>query len=56
VLRLAVATLLVATVGQWLQGGHYAVAPLTWLLLGWASRPLMQRAQTAWREPGPAQG
>src|SRR3954447_24936031 len=40
-LRLGVAAVLVATLVQWLQGWHYAIAPLMWLLLGWASRPLL---------------
>jgi hypothetical protein len=33
---LGVVGLLVATLGQWLAGGHYALSPLTWLLAGWA--------------------
>ncbi len=37
---LAVAGLLVATLGFWLNGGHYAVAPLVWFCLGWATRSL----------------
>ena len=35
---LAVIGLLLVTLGQWLNGGQYAVAPLVWFLLGWASR------------------
>ena len=35
---LAIAGLLVVTLGQWLNGGYYAVAPLTWFLIGWATR------------------
>jgi hypothetical protein len=38
VLVLAVLGLLVATLGQWLTGGHYALAPLTWFLVGWMAR------------------
>ena len=34
-LVLAVLGLLVVTLGQWLTGGHYALAPLTWFLVGW---------------------
>jgi hypothetical protein len=34
-LVLAVLGLLVTTLGQWLTGGHYALAPLTWFLVGW---------------------
>jgi hypothetical protein len=30
----------IVTLGFWLNGGHYAVTPLLWLLLGWATRPL----------------
>jgi hypothetical protein len=36
-LLLAVVGLLVVTLGQWLNGGHYALAPLTWLLVGYAA-------------------
>jgi hypothetical protein len=36
-LALAVVGLLVATLGQWLTGGHYALAPLTWFLIGWVA-------------------
>ena len=38
VLLLAVMGLLVVTLGHWLNGGHYALAPLTWLCIGWATR------------------
>lgn len=38
-LSLAVAGLLVVILGQWLNGGLYAVAPLFWFLAGWATRP-----------------
>jgi hypothetical protein len=34
-LALAVLGLLVVTLGQWLTGGHYALAPVTWFLVGW---------------------
>jgi hypothetical protein len=39
VLSLAVAGLLVVMLGQWLNGGLYAIAPLFWFLAGWATRP-----------------
>ena len=39
VLSLAIVGLLVVTLGQWLNGGLYAVAPLFWFLAGWATRP-----------------
>jgi hypothetical protein len=32
---LAVIGLLVVMLGQWLNGGNYAMAPLTWLMAGW---------------------
>ncbi len=38
-LSLAVAGLLVVILGQWLNGGLYAIAPLFWFLAGWATRP-----------------
>jgi hypothetical protein len=28
----------VASLGQWLNGGYYAVAPLIWFLIGWVTR------------------
>jgi hypothetical protein len=33
-LSLATVGALIATLGHWLSGGHYAVAPLVWILLG----------------------
>jgi hypothetical protein len=33
----AVMGVLVVTLGQWLNGGQYAVAPLIWLCIGWAN-------------------
>jgi hypothetical protein len=38
-IALAALGILVATSGQWLNGGNYAVAWLPWLLLGWLDRP-----------------
>jgi len=35
---LAIMGLLVVTLGHWLNGGHYALAPLTWFCIGWATR------------------
>lgn len=32
---LAASGLLFVTLGQWLNGGYYAVAPLVWLVVGW---------------------
>lgn len=31
--------LAVLTLGSWLTGGHYALTPLLWLIIGWATRP-----------------
>jgi hypothetical protein len=28
----------IASLGQWLSGGHYLLAPFFWLLIGWATR------------------
>ena len=32
---LAIVAFLIAMSGQWLNGGHYALAPLTWFFIGW---------------------
>jgi hypothetical protein len=37
-LVLAVLGLLIVTLGQWLNGGNYVLAPLVWLMIGWATR------------------
>ncbi|MFY9263989.1 MAG: O-antigen ligase family protein [Solirubrobacterales bacterium] len=46
-LSLAILGILVVTFGNWLSGGHYAVTPLIWLLLGWTAavrlRPAVPR-------------
>jgi hypothetical protein len=54
---LAVAGLLIVTLGQWLNGGLYAVASLTWFLIGWVTEPQEEVAadeaqQTAAVAPG----
>jgi hypothetical protein len=36
---LAIMGLLVVTLGHWLNGGYYAVAPLTWFFIGWVTHP-----------------
>jgi hypothetical protein len=36
-LLLAVAGLLIVSLGQWLNGGHYALAPLIWFLVGYST-------------------
>jgi hypothetical protein len=40
---LAAAGVLVLTLGQWLNGGYYAVAPLVWILIGWTNRQWLAR-------------
>jgi hypothetical protein len=40
---LAVMGLLVVTLGQWLNGGYYAISPLLWLLVGWSNRLWLDR-------------
>jgi hypothetical protein len=40
---LAVMGLLVISLGQWLNGGYYAIAPLLWLLVGWSNRVWLER-------------
>lgn len=35
---LAVIGVMIVTLGQWLNGGYYAVAPALWLLVGWANQ------------------
>lgn len=47
---LAVLGILIVALGHWLSGGHYAVTPLIWLLLGWTaavSRRPSEAAETA---------
>ncbi len=41
--------------GNWLNGGYYALAPLIWFLIGWASRPAEEelRLQDEVREDEP---
>jgi len=46
---LAAFGILVAELGQWLSGGDYALTPLLWFVLGWATRP--QRAAPPRRLP-----
>lgn len=51
-LLLGVVGALIVNLGQWLQGGHYAAAPLTFFMLGFAMRP-SERSQD---EPEQARG
>ncbi len=52
-LVLAVGGFMVVTLGFWLNGGHYAVAPLTWFAIGWASRRPAEAAEEAMEEEAP---
>jgi hypothetical protein len=40
---LGVVGLLIVTLGQWLNGAHYAVAPLVWFLVGWIDHQWARR-------------
>jgi hypothetical protein len=44
---LAVMGLLVISLGQWLNGGYYALSPLLWLLIGWANRAWLEQRAAA---------
>jgi hypothetical protein len=35
---LAALGLMLVSLGQWLNGGYYALAPLVWFVIGWVSR------------------
>ena len=50
-LLLAVAGLLIVSLGQWLNGGHYALAPLIWFLIGYAVAQWQRVADAGEREP-----
>jgi len=50
VLSFAAVGLIVVTFGQWLNGGLYALAPLLWFFVGWATRPPPEPAEN----PAPA--
>lgn len=50
VVMFALVGVLVITLGQWLNGGYYAVAPLIWFLIGWICREWNQ-AQSKVVEP-----
>jgi hypothetical protein len=38
-LLLGIIGLAIVTLGTWLNGAHYALTPLLWVMLGWATRP-----------------
>jgi hypothetical protein len=40
---LALMGVLVVSLGQWLNGGYYAISPLLWLLVGWSNRVWLER-------------
>jgi hypothetical protein len=44
---LAALGLMMVTVGQWLNGGYYALAPLLWFVLGWATKEHGDSAEAA---------
>src|SRR5215211_5532408 len=44
-LALPVVGVLVVGLGQWLNGGFYALSPLTWLLLGWLAASTFREAR-----------
>lgn len=50
--RFAVAGLLIVMFGAWLQGGYYALAPLLWFMMGWATRPEEEPAPEPELQPG----
>jgi O-antigen/teichoic acid export membrane protein len=50
---LAAFGILVAELGQWLSGGDYALTPLLWFVLGWATRPLHAAPAPRRRKPAP---
>ncbi len=60
-LLLAVMGLMVISLGQWLNGGHYAASPLLWFFVGWGTRPLasehergvVEAVQSRWGDWGP---
>jgi hypothetical protein len=44
VLLLCTSGILIVTLGHWLSGGYYAVAPLVWFVAGWAHQQSVARA------------
>ena len=48
---LGVVGLLVVTFGQWLNGGHYATAPLVWFLIGWTNTEFGRRGSPSVDSP-----
>ena len=51
-LLLAVTGTLIVSVGQWLNGGHYALAPLIWFLVGYAAAEWQRVMSRERGEPG----
>jgi hypothetical protein len=54
VLALAIAGVLVVSIGQWLNGEQYTVAPLIWCLIGWVTGEATRRARSAPARRAPA--
>ncbi len=52
---LAILGLLVVTLGGWLKGGHYALATLIWVLIGWTARRAALRTPDPEAGPRPAE-
>jgi hypothetical protein len=44
---------LIVGLGQWLSGGHWFLAPATWLLIGWVAATALPRAASARTPVGP---
>lgn len=51
-LLLATSGVLIVTLGQWLNGGYYALSALAWFLIGWATRELRAEPETPPELPG----
>jgi Na+-driven multidrug efflux pump len=47
VVVLGITGVMIIMLGQWLNGGQYAVAPLIWFLIGWASQERPRSADPA---------
>jgi hypothetical protein len=48
VVVLGVVGVLIVTLGQWLNGGEYAVAPLVWFLVGWITAEWRATTERRW--------
>jgi hypothetical protein len=52
----AIAGALMVTLGQWLNGGYYALAAMSWFVIGWATRPIDPPEAIDAKEPERAAG